>query len=144
MSKNFVQRGSRISFPAASVVTNNNYTNPQSGGTAGSGPLSGEAGVIGRITGVVVANSINGAAGPQNDSNVVLETEGVFQLTVTCKHHAMAYGATVFIDPVTGLLSDDYTAVPFGCALDQVGVGATTSVRVKIFGATPGAVGADS
>ncbi len=140
--KNFVQLGDRISFPAASVVTPNNYANPQSGGVSGDGPLSGEQGVIGRVVGVVVANAINGTAGPLNDSNVVLETKGVFQLSVTSKHHAIAIGSTVYIDPTTGALSDDYTAVPFGVNLDAVVQYA--SVRVKLFGATPGAIGSDS
>jgi predicted RecA/RadA family phage recombinase len=144
MSKNFVQNGDRISFPAASVVTANNYANPQSGGIAGDGPLSGEAGVIGRVVGVVVDNSINGTAGPLNDSNVVLELRGVFSLNVQSIHHAIAVGSTAYINATTGVVSDDYTQVPFGCVLDAVSQYATTNVRVKLFGLTPGAIGADS
>ena len=142
--KNFAQLGKRISFPAANVVTANNYANPQSGGAVGDGPLSGEAAVIGRIVGVVVANSITGTAGPENDSNCVIETEGVFTMNVSSVHHTVSYGSTVYINATTGVVSDDYTQVPYGCVCDQVSQYATTNVRVKLFGATPGAVGADS
>jgi predicted RecA/RadA family phage recombinase len=142
--KNFVQNGSKITFAASAVVTPNNYANPYSGGVSGDGPLSGEAGVIGRIVGVVVANAINSTAGPLNDSNVVLETQGVFSLAVVSTHHTIAVGSTVYINPTTGVVSDDYTQVPFGCVCDSVAQYATTTVRVKLFGATPGAVGADS
>jgi predicted RecA/RadA family phage recombinase len=142
--KNFVQNGSRITFAASAVVTPNNASNPYSGGASGDGPLSGEQGVIGRIVGVVVSNAINGTAGPLDDSNVVLETEGVFSLSVQSTHHAIAAGATVYINATTGALSDDYTQVPYGCAVDAVAQYATTLIRVKLFGATPGATGADS
>jgi len=142
--KNFVQRGIRIAFSATSVVTLNNVANPYSVSNAATGPKSGEAGVIGRIVGVVVADSVNGSAGVLNDGNVILETEGVFQFTVTSTHHAMSVGSTVYIGASTGVLSDDYTAVPFGVILDAVGQYASTSVRVKLLGATPGAAGADS
>jgi hypothetical protein len=142
--KNFVQNGSRLTFLASSVVTANNYANPESGGLSGDGPLSGEAGVIGRIVGVVVANAINSIAGPLDDNNVVLETCGVFSLAVVSTHHAISVGSTVYINATTGVVSDDYTQVPFGVNLDAVTQYATTTVRVKLFGATPGAIGADS
>lgn len=142
--KNFVQNGSRITFAASAVVTANNHTNPFSGGVSGDGPLSGEAGVIGRIVGVVVSNSINSTAGPLNDSNVVLETVGVFNVSVVSTHHAIAVGSTVYINASTGVVSDDYTQVPYGCVCDAVSQYATSTVRVKLFGATPGAIGADS
>ena len=142
--KNFVQNGSRITFAASAVVTANNFATPYNSGTAGSGPLSGEAGVIGRIVGVVVSNSVNSTAGPLNDANVVLETVGVFNLSVTSTHHAIAVGSTVYINAVTGQVSDDYTQVPYGCVADQVLQYATTKVRVRLFSATQGAIGADS
>lgn len=143
--KNFVQNGSRITFAASAVVTANNHTNPYSGGLSGDGPLSGEAGVVGRIVGVVVANAINTTAGPLDDSNVVLETQGVFSLSVSSTHHAMSAGSTVYINATTGALSDDYTQVPFGCNIDAVSQSGTNAAcRVKLFGATPGAIGADS
>jgi len=142
--KNFVQNGSRITFAAASVGTINQAANPYSGGAAGDGPLSGEAGVIGRIVGVVVANAIPQSSGPYDDGNVVLETVGVFSISVNSTHHAIAVGSTVYINPTTGVVSDDYTQVPFGCTCDAVVQYASTLVRVKLFGATPGAIGADS
>lgn len=142
--KNFVQNGSRITFAASAVVTANNNTNPYSGGLSGDGPLSGEAGVIGRIVGVVVSNAINSTAGPLNDTNVVLETVGVFSLAVQSIHHTIAVGSTVYIHATTGVVSDDYTQVPYGCVCDAVPQYTTATVRVKLFGATPGAIGADS
>lgn len=143
--KNFVQDGRRVAFAASAVVTVNNAAHPYSASDATTGPKSGEAGLIGRIAGVVVADSVNGSAGPINDGNVILELVGVFQFIVKCNHKAMVPGSTVYIDPTSGALSDDYTAVPYGSTLDAVGSGSqTTSVRVKLFGATPGAIGADS
>lgn len=142
--KNFIQNGSKLSFASSAVVTANNNSIPYAAATVGSGPLSGEAGVVGRIVGVVVADAVVGAAGPYNDGNTVLETHGVFQLSVVSTHHAISAGSTVYIDPTTGVVSDDYTDVPFGCVADAVSQYATTKVRVKLFGATPGAAGADS
>ncbi len=144
--KNFIQNGSRITFAASAVVTANNYANPFSGAVAADGPKSGEAGVIGRIVGVVVADSIAGAAGPYNDSNVVLETVGVFNLAVKSIYHPITAGETIYIHPTTGLVSDDYTgdAVPYGCVCDAVAQYTTATVRVKLFGATPGSIGANS
>lgn len=142
--KNFIQNGSKIAFAASAVVTPNNAAVPYNAATAGSGPLSGEPGVIGRIVGVVNANSVNGSAGPYNDGNTVLETAGIFNLAVLSTHHAIAVGSTVYINATTGVVSDDYTQVPFGCVCDAVAQYATTTVRVKLFGATPGAIGADS
>lgn len=142
--KNFVQNGSRITFAASAVVTANNNATPYNAATSGSGPLSGEAGVIGRIVGVVVSNAVNSTAGPLNDGNTVLETVGVFNISVQSTHHAISAGSTVYIHATTGVVSDDYTQVPYGCVCDAVSQYATTTVRVKLFGATPGAVGADS
>lgn len=142
--KNFVQNGSRIAFASSAVVTKNSHSTAYNSATTGSGPLSGEAGVIGRIVGVVVADAVVGAAGPTNDGNTVLETAGCFNIPVLSTHHTIAVGSTVYIDPVTGVVSDDYTAVPYGCVADAVAQYTTVTVRVKLFGATPGAVGADS
>jgi predicted RecA/RadA family phage recombinase len=142
--KNFIQNGSRITFAASAVVTANNNATAYNAATVGSGPKSGEPGVIGRIVGVVVADAVVGAAGPLNDGNVVLETVGVFNLAVVSTHHAISAGSTVYIHATTGVVSDDYTQVPFGCVCDAVAQYATTTVRVKLFGATPGATGADS
>lgn len=142
--KNFIQNGRELTFASSAVVTANNNAHPYSATDSATGPQSGEAGVIGRIVGVVNANAVQGAAGPYNDGNTVLDTFGVFNLAVVSTHHAISAGSTVYIDPTTGVVSDDYTDVPFGCVCDAVLQYATTTVRVKLFGATPGAVGADS
>jgi hypothetical protein len=65
-------------------------------------------------------------------------------LSVQSIHNGLSLGETVFIDPSTGVLSDDLTDVPFGVALGTVSAGATTSIPVRLFGATPGATGANS
>lgn len=130
--KNFVQKGERITFPASSLVGPNNSIK------------SGDPIVIGRICGVAVADAVPGSAGPLNDSNVVMQVTGCFTLAVVSIHHNITPGSTVYINPTTGILSDDLTQVPYGVALDQVNQYATTSIRVKLFGATPGAIGADS
>jgi predicted RecA/RadA family phage recombinase len=142
--KNFIQNGSKITFAASAVVTANNNATAYSPTNSASGPQSGEAGLIGRIVGVVVANAVNSTAGPFNDGNTVLETNGIFSLAVQSIHHAIAVGSTVYIHATTGVVSDDYTQVPYGCVCDAVAQYATTTVRVKLFGATPGAIGADS
>lgn len=132
MATNYIQDGNRVTILASSVVGPNS-------------PIkSGDPCVIGRLTGVAQADATPGAVGPYNDSNVVIETRGVFQLTVISTHHAITIGSTVYIDPSTGVVSDDLTDVPFGVVLAQVNQYATTKVAVKLFGATPGAVGADS
>lgn len=133
--KNFQQRGNRITFPATAIVGST------SGGTTS--VLSGDACSVGRICGVAVANATPGTAGPYNDGNVVLELEGVFNLSVQSIDHAIAAGETVYISSAaTAVLSDISTGMPFGIALDAVGQYATAVVRVKLFGITPGTLGA--
>jgi len=130
--KNFVQDGDRITFPKTSLVGPN------------AAILSGDPVVVGRLAGVAAADAVPGTAGPFNDSNVVVVLKGVFSLSVVSVHHNITPGSTVYIDPVSGVVSDDLTDVPFGVVLDQVNSGATTTVRVKLFGITPGSSGADS
>lgn len=130
--KNFVQDGDRITFPKASLVGPNTPI------------LSGDPVVVGRLCGVAVADAVPGSAGPLADGNVVVQLKGVVQLNVQSIHHNITAGSTCYISASTGIVSDDLTGVPYGCVLDQVNQYATTSVRVKLFGITPGAVGADS
>jgi predicted RecA/RadA family phage recombinase len=131
--KNFVQEGDRITFAASAL------TGPNSPIKSGDPVLT----TGGRICGVA-----NADAAPTtpilNDGNVVVSLKGVYTLSVVSTHHALVAGATVYIDASTGVLSDDYTDVPFGVAVDPVAQYATTAVRVRLFGATPGAAGADS
>lgn len=132
--KNFVQKGDRITFAATALVGPNN-------------PIkSGDPIVLaaGRLAGVAVADATPGTAGPANDGNVVMQVVGVFNLAVVSTHHIIYPGQTVYINTSTGVISDDLTGVPYGNVLDQVAQYATTTVRVRLFGATPGAAGADS
>lgn len=133
--KNFVQNGDRITFAKTALTGPNN-------------PIKSGDPVVttsGRICGVAVADAVPGTAGPADDGNVVVQLKGVFQLPVNSTHHAIAVGQTVYIDNSTGIISDDLTDVPFGTACDAVAQYAVaTSIRVKLFGHTPGAAGADS
>jgi predicted RecA/RadA family phage recombinase len=131
--KNFVQKGERITIVADSLVGPND-------------PIkSGDPVVVGRLVGVANADEVmpTQTADPTNDV-IVVQTVGVFTLAVKSLHHNITIGSTVYINASTALVSDDYTAVPFGVVLDQVNQYATTVVRVRLFGATPGAIGADS
>ena len=132
--KNFVQKGDRITFAKTALVGPNN-------------PIkSGDPVVLstGRLAGVAVADAVPGTAGPADDGNVVVQLVGVFNLSVQSTHHAIAAGQTVYIDTTTGVISDDLTDVPYGTAIDAVAQYATTTIRVRLFGATPGANGQDS
>lgn len=132
--KNFVQNGDRLTFAGSAL------TGPNADIKSGDPVLT----TSGRICGVAVADEVPGSAGPANDSNVVVQLTGVFTISVVSTHHAIGIGQTVYIDPSTGVVSDDLTDVPFGTVLDAVTQYATTAVRVRLFGATPGTTGADS
>ena len=129
--KNYVQEGDRVTIAAASLV------GPQS-------PIkSGDPVVVGRLAGVANADAVPGSQ-IFADGNVVVSLKGVYNLAVASTHHTISIGSTVYIDPSSGVVSDDLTDVPFGVVLDAVTQYATTTVRVRLFGATPGAIGADS
>lgn len=131
--KNFVQKGDRIAFAKTACTGPNN-------------PIkSGDPIFLtsGRLCGVAVADAVPGTAGPADDGNVVMQVIGVFNLAVTSTHHAIGAGQTIYINS-SGVLNDDPTQVPYGVALDAVAQYATSTIRVRLFGATPGAVGADS
>ena len=130
--KNFVQRGNRITFAGSALVGPNSPVK------------SGDPVVVGRLAGVAVADQTPGTAGPYNDGNVVVDLEGVYTLAVVSTHHTILVGSTVYINPTTGVVSDDLTQVPFGNVCDAVSQYATTTVRVRLFGGTFGAAGADS
>lgn len=102
-------------------------------------PHSSDPCVIGRIGGVVNADGVLGGS-------VVVSTYGVYNLSVSPIHNGLSVGETVYINPTAGsaVLSDDQTGVPFGVAIDAAPGNATATIRVKLFGATPGAIGADS
>jgi len=101
-------------------------------------PHSSDPVLCGRLAGVVNQDGVSGGS-------VVVSTRGVYNLSVSSIHNGISIGETVYIDPVTAALTDDFTDVPFGVALDAVPAGnVATTVRVKLFGITPGAIGADS
>lgn len=123
--KNFDSPGRNVTIPTNSLVGPNNP------------PKSGDPVVAGRLVGVM---NYDGVAG----DNSVVSTKGVYNLSVASIHNGLSVGETVFIDPSTAVLSDDFTDVPYGTALDPVASLATTKIRVRLFGATPGATGANS
>ena len=76
---------------------------------------------------------------------MVVSTRGIYNLSVASIHNGISVGETVYIDPSTAVLSDDANDVPYGLALDAVAAGnVAATIRVKLFGQTPGAIGADS
>jgi predicted RecA/RadA family phage recombinase len=92
--------------------------------------------VCGRIVGVADHDALT------SSDLITVYTRGVFNLAVTVVHNGFSKGETVYIDPSSAVLSDDQTKTPFGVALDATSVNAT--IRVMLFGATPGATGAGS
>lgn len=101
-------------------------------------PHSSDPVVCGRLAGVVNQNGVSG-------DNVVVSTRGVYNLSATSIHNGISVGETVYINPSTAVLSDDYNGVPFGVALDAVAAGNTpATIRIKLFGITPGNTGANS
>ncbi len=145
--KNFVQTGDNLSFLASQCVfpthtTGDTYTNLVAPGLGLTPPInlveSGDPVVIGRVVGVSNMDAL------QSGDTIIISTRGVYALAVKSIHNGLSVGETVYIDPSTAVLSDDQTAVPFGVALGTVSMGATTTINVKLFGATPGATGANS
>ena len=124
--KVFDSFGDNITIPAANIIA------PQTL------PKSGDPCVVGRLVGVANADAVSGGS-------VVLSTRGVYNLSVASIHNGVSIGETVYIDPTTAVLSDDFNDVPFGVALDAVAGGnVAATIRVRLFGATPGNTGADS
>lgn len=145
--KNFVMTGDNLSFLASQIVnpshsSGDTYTNLIGVGEGVSTPInlveSGDPVVIGRVVGVANNDAIN------STDTVVVSTRGVYAIAVQSIHNGVSIGETVYIDPVTAVVSDDFNDVPFGCALATVAGGATTTINVKLFGQTPGASGANS
>lgn len=122
---NFVQQGDRVTLLSSAVVAPN------------SPAKSGDPVVAGRLAGVAYTDGVSGG-------NTTFALKGVYNLAVTPVHNGVSVGETVFIDPSTGVLSDDFNDVPFGTALDAASGTSTTTIRVRLFGATPSAAGANS
>lgn len=96
--------------------------------------------VVGRLVGVANTSAV------ASTDKITITTEGVFALSVTSVHNGIGFGETVFIDPSTGVLSDDLSDVPYGVSVDETTIvsGGTGVINVRLFGATPGASGANS
>lgn len=99
---------------------------------------SGDPVVIGRLVGVA---STSAAA---TTDLVAIDTEGVHDLSVTSTHNGISIGETVYIDPAAATLSDDSSDVPFGVAYEAISGNTPDTINVRLFGATPGATGANS
>lgn len=98
---------------------------------------SGDPVLVGRLVGVAATDAA------ATTDKIAIETEGVHKLSVSSIHNGVNFGETVFIDPSTAVLSDDFTDVPYAICVDETGItgGATGSILVRLFGGTPGAVG---
>ena len=139
--------GDRLAFLASLIVapshaSGDTYTNLVAPGEGISTPVNlveaGDPVVIGRIVGVAEQDAL------QSTDSITVRLRGVFNLSVQCQHHTITVGETVYINPSTAVISDDPTQVPFGTALASVPSGTTATIAVRLFGATPGAIGADS
>lgn len=101
---------------------------------------SGDPVVVGRLVGVAATSAA------ATTDKIAISTVGVYKLSVTGSHNGIGFGETVFIDPAAGTLSDDLTDVPFGVSVDETTITptGTATIAIRLFGATPGAVGAGS
>jgi len=124
--KNSVQDGKVLTFTESLLV----HPSHSDGFVDAGDPV-----IVGRIVGVAYEN----AAAATDSVNV--QTEGVFDLSVSSIHNGISVGETVYIDPSTAALSDDLNDVPYGVALETVAGGGTDTINVKLFGATPGTAG---
>lgn len=97
---------------------------------------SGDAVIIGRFVGVALIS----AAAATDMVTVCLR--GVFNVPVVATA-PVSVGETVYIHPTTAVVSSDLTQTPFGTALEAAASG-TVTIAVRLFGHTPGAIGAGS
>jgi len=128
MASNFVSSGDNITF----IEYELNHPFHGDGLVNANDPC-----LVGRLIGV--ANSDADAI----SDPVVLITRGIFNLSVTTTFHVKK-GNTIYADPATVILGDDVTDTPFGIALDAIAAGVTATARIKLLGATAGAIGAGS
>jgi predicted RecA/RadA family phage recombinase len=99
---------------------------------------SGDPVVIGRLVGVAATSAA------ATTDLVAIDTEGVHDLSVQSIHNGFSIGETIYIDPATAALSDDPNDVPFGVAYEALAGNVADTINVRLFGATPGATGANS
>jgi predicted RecA/RadA family phage recombinase len=139
--KNFFTTGDNLTFTASQIVapqhaSGDTYTNLVGPGEGATTPINlvedGDPVVIGRIVGVSNMDAVFAT------DSIVISTRGVYTLSVNATSaHGIHVGETVYIDPVQATLSDNAAGIPFGCALQPVAGGATTTIQVKLFGQTP-------
>lgn len=120
-------RGDNLDFLETDIV----HPSHTSGRTA-----SGDAVVIGRFAGIAMTT----ATAATDRTAVCLK--GVFNVPVVATA-PVSVGETVYIHQTTAVVSSDLSQVPFGTALDVAASG-TVTIRVRLFGHTPGAIGAGS
>jgi len=123
--KVFDSFGDNITFLVANVTAPN------------SPPKSGDVCVVGRFVGISNADGVTGGS-------VVLSLRGVYNLPVAPIHNGLSIGETVYANPTTAVLSDDSNGVPAGTAVDAAPGNTAATIRVRLFGATHGASGANS
>lgn len=95
---------------------------------------AGDPVLVGRIAGVA---EISATA---TTDLISVDTEGVHDLSVTAIGNGISLGETLYIDPSTGVISNDLSDTPFGAAMEALASG-TDTINVLLFGATPGATG---
>jgi predicted RecA/RadA family phage recombinase len=139
--KNFFTTGDNLTFLASQIVapqhaSGDTYTNLVGPGEGATLPVNlvedGDPVIVGRVGGVSNMDAVFAT------DSIVISTRGVYMLAVVAgSAHGIHVGETVYIDPVTAILSDNAAGIPFGCALQSVAGGATTTIQVKLFGQTP-------
>src|SRR5450759_3258079 len=129
MSKTFVQPGYFVDL-LESDLTHPSHTTGL--------VQSGDAVLCGRLCGVSEIGALAAT------DTIPVAVQGVHNVSVTSTANGVAKGETVYIDPSTAVVNEDLTAIPFGTALAAVSFGNTTVIPVRLFGSTPGAIGAHS
>jgi predicted RecA/RadA family phage recombinase len=143
--KNFYTTGDNLPFLASQIVapqhaSGDNYTNLVGPGVGATTPVNlvedGDVCVIGRMVGISNSDAIFAT------DTIVVSFRGVYTVPVTALYGAGIHiGETVYANPTTAVLSDDSTGVPAGTALAFISHGSTSTIQVKLFGATDGATG---
>lgn len=139
--KTFYITGDNLQFLASQIVapqhaSGDTYTNLVGPGLGATLPVNlvedGDPCVVGRIVGVSNMDAVFAT------DSIVISTRGVYMLAVKANYTAGIHvGETVYIDPVTAVISDNAAGIPFGCAVGAVAYPATTTIQVKLFGQTP-------
>lgn len=85
--------------------------------------------VVQQLVGIALKSAVS------SDDVIVVETEGLWYLTVTAGTNGMGdidVGMVLYIDYTTAAISNDSMGVPFGHALAQVLDGETEVIAVKV------------